>query len=64
MNKNPVKWSELEIGRAYLNVALRNPHFCIKVSNNMFFDLDADKLRRHLSKFDMPNYIMCDYEVW
>ena len=64
MDKNPVTWRELEIGRAYLNLAWSTPHYCIKVSNRMYFDLDDDKLRRHPRNCDIPNYIMCDYEVW
>jgi len=56
-------WSELQIGDFYLDV--RVMHYCIKIGDNTFFDLDTDHTYRKVKvQHEIQRYIKCDYEVW
>lgn len=58
-------WNELEIGDFYLDANYNKHHYCIKVGDNIFFDLDNNCMYRHVrTQYELPGYFKCDYEVW
>jgi hypothetical protein len=55
-------WNELQIGDFYLD---NRCHYCIKIGDNTFFDLDKNRMYRKMKILnDLTTYYKCDYEVW
>lgn len=56
-------WSELQIGDFFISA--NKIHYGIKIGDNTYFDLETNRMYRHLkTHHEMPNYYICDYEVW
>lgn len=58
-------WSELKPGDFFLDVGYRRHNYCIKLSDNMYFDLEEKRMHRKLMvSNEMPRYFLCQYGVF
>ena len=65
LEKKCLTWNELQIGDFYLDINVNRHNYCIKVGDNTYFDLDENRMYRHLKTlYEMPGYYKCEYEVW